>query len=67
MVSHERLSVMSSSSSTSRVPQDCFSRIPLLAHDPDGDHVKCSVAPNATVPANVSLDEVFENQVSHSC
>lgn len=51
---------------TFRVPQDCFSRIPLLAHDPDGDHVKCRVAPNATVPANVSLDEVFENQVSHS-
>ncbi|TWW67595.1 uncharacterized protein LOC130514772 [Takifugu flavidus] len=40
-----------------RVPQDCFSRIPLLAHDPDGDHVKCSFAPNATVPVNVSLDE----------
>lgn len=41
-----------------RVPQDCFSSVPLLAHDPDGDHVKCSFAPDATIPANVSLDEV---------
>lgn len=56
------------------IPQDCFSRIPLLAHDPDGDHVKCSFAPNATVPLNVSLDEVSltptslfecENRVYH--
>lgn len=41
-----------------RVPQDCFSSVPLLAHDPDGDHVKCSFAADATVPANVSLDQV---------
>lgn len=40
------------------VPQDCFSSVPLLAHDPDGDVVKCSFASNAAVPLNVSLDQV---------
>ncbi|CAF92912.1 unnamed protein product, partial [Tetraodon nigroviridis] len=40
-----------------RVPQDCFWSVPLLAHDPDGDHVKCSFAADAAVPLNVSLDE----------
>lgn len=42
-----------------RVPQGCFSSVHLLAHDPDGDHVKCSFASDATVPGNVSLDEVI--------
>lgn len=43
-----------------RVPQDCFSSVPLLAHDPDGDQVKCSFGSGATVPLNVSLDQVSE-------
>lgn len=41
-----------------RVPQNCFSRVHLLAYDPDGDHVKCSFVSNRTVPANISLNEV---------
>uniref|UniRef100_A0A673A289 ZP domain-containing protein n=3 Tax=Sphaeramia orbicularis TaxID=375764 RepID=A0A673A289_9TELE len=38
-----------------RVPQNCFSRLHLLAHDPDGDDVKCRFAGNS--PANFTLDE----------
>lgn len=41
-----------------RVPQDCSWSVPLLAHDPDGDQVKCSFAADAAVPLNVSLDQV---------
>lgn len=42
-----------------RVPQDCFSSVPLLAHDPDGDRVKCRFAADTTAPLNISLDEVI--------
>lgn len=38
-----------------RVAQNCFSRLQLLAHDPDGDDVKCRFAGNST--ANFILDE----------
>ncbi|KAM4630274.1 uncharacterized protein ACJ7VT_022968 [Polymixia lowei] len=38
-----------------RVPQNCFSSIPLLAYDPDGDHVRCRFAANSTV--GTTLDE----------
>ncbi|XP_029904532.1 uncharacterized protein LOC115357253 [Myripristis murdjan] len=40
-----------------RAPQNCFSRLRLLAHDPDGDPVRCRFAENASAPANVELDE----------
>ncbi|XP_061563255.1 uncharacterized protein LOC133418534 [Cololabis saira] len=40
-----------------RVPQNCFTKVDLLAHDPDGDTVKCRFAADAAVPANFSLDE----------
>ncbi|CAB1422149.1 unnamed protein product [Pleuronectes platessa] len=40
-----------------RVPQNCFSRIPLLAHDPDGDDVRCSFSSGFTVPSNFTLDK----------
>ncbi|XP_075907223.1 uncharacterized protein LOC142904771 [Nelusetta ayraudi] len=43
--------------SSLRVPQNCFSRVHLLAYDPDGDRVKCSFVSSSTVPANISLDE----------
>ncbi|XP_068584832.1 uncharacterized protein [Cebidichthys violaceus] len=43
--------------SSLRVPQNCFSRVQLLAHDPDGDHVRCRFAPNASAPANFTMDE----------
>ncbi|XP_071387953.1 uncharacterized protein [Centroberyx affinis] len=42
---------------TLRAPQNCFSRLRLLAHDLDGDHVRCRFAANASVDANVELDE----------
>ncbi|XP_030580039.1 uncharacterized protein LOC115776464 [Archocentrus centrarchus] len=38
-----------------RVPQNCFSRIHILAYDPDGDEVKCRFA--ASNPTNFTLDE----------
>ncbi|XP_031694929.1 uncharacterized protein LOC116377428 [Anarrhichthys ocellatus] len=43
--------------SSLRVPQNCFSRFQLLAHDPDGDHVRCRFAPDASAPANFTMDE----------
>ncbi|XP_027136823.1 uncharacterized protein LOC109142424 isoform X1 [Larimichthys crocea] len=43
--------------SSLRVPQNCFSRFRLLAHDPDGDSVKCRFTSGTTVPSNFSLDE----------
>ncbi|XP_029001218.1 uncharacterized protein LOC114852760 [Betta splendens] len=43
--------------SSLRVPQNCFSNIRLLAHDPDGDLVRCFFSPGAPVPSNLSLDE----------
>ncbi|KAF3686761.1 CUB and zona pellucida-like domain-containing protein 1 [Channa argus] len=44
--------------SSLRVPQNCFSSMHLLAYDPDGDEVRCSFSPNATIPANFALNEV---------
>ncbi|XP_031613572.1 deleted in malignant brain tumors 1 protein-like [Oreochromis aureus] len=41
--------------SSLRVPQNCFSRIRILAHDPDGDEVKCRFATSG--PRNFTLDE----------
>ncbi|KAM4593529.1 uncharacterized protein PAE49_008123 [Odontesthes bonariensis] len=43
--------------SSLRVPQNCFKQVRLLAHDPDGDKVRCRFATDATVPPNVDLDE----------
>nr|XP_046253195.1 uncharacterized protein LOC124063507 [Scatophagus argus] len=43
--------------SSLRVPQNCFEKLQLLAYDPEGDHVRCSFAPGATLPSNISLDE----------
>ncbi|XP_069383924.1 uncharacterized protein [Paralichthys olivaceus] len=40
-----------------RVPQNCFSRIRLLAHDPDGDDVRCSFSSGVPVPSNFTLDK----------
>ncbi|KAJ0056429.1 hypothetical protein NL108_007439, partial [Boleophthalmus pectinirostris] len=37
------------------VPQNCFTKLNLLAHDPDGDEVKCHLIYNST--ANVVFDE----------
>ncbi|XP_040019996.2 uncharacterized protein LOC120809891 [Gasterosteus aculeatus] len=48
---------VSTTVSSLRVPQNCFSRIQLLAHDPDGDHVRCRFASNASAPANFTMDE----------
>ncbi|XP_022603042.1 uncharacterized protein LOC111223249 isoform X1 [Seriola dumerili] len=42
--------------SSLRVPQNCFSRIRLLAHDPDGDNVRCRFSSDAPVPSNFTLD-----------
>ncbi|XP_071345849.1 zona pellucida sperm-binding protein 2-like [Trachinotus anak] len=42
--------------SSLRVPQNCFSRIRLLAHDPDGDKVRCRFSSGAPVPSNFTLD-----------
>ncbi|KAK5874455.1 hypothetical protein PBY51_019399 [Eleginops maclovinus] len=41
-----------------RVPQNCFSPIHILAHDPDGDLVRCRFSSNAAAPANFTLDEM---------
>ncbi|XP_035991730.1 CUB and zona pellucida-like domain-containing protein 1 [Fundulus heteroclitus] len=38
-----------------RVPQNCFTQHRLLAHDPDGDAVRCRFASGAS--ANFTLDE----------
>ncbi|XP_035771425.1 uncharacterized protein LOC102789475 [Neolamprologus brichardi] len=46
--------------SSLRVPQNCFSRIRILAHDPDGDEVKCRFATSG--PTNFTLDE-YSNDV----
>ncbi|XP_070821654.1 uncharacterized protein [Chaetodon trifascialis] len=43
--------------SSLRVPQNCFSEYHLLAHDPDGDHVRCYVVSQANVSSNVTLNE----------
>ncbi|KAF3833068.1 hypothetical protein F7725_026733 [Dissostichus mawsoni] len=43
--------------SSLRVPQNCFSPIHILAHDPDGDHVRCRFSSDAAAPANFTLDE----------
>ncbi|XP_024118952.1 uncharacterized protein LOC112140283 [Oryzias melastigma] len=43
--------------SSLRIPQNCFTRVRLLAHDPDGDEVRCRFADGATAPANTSLVE----------
>ncbi|KAG7481807.1 hypothetical protein JOB18_005707 [Solea senegalensis] len=42
--------------SSLRVPQNCFSVIRLLAHDPDSDDVKCTLSAGASLPSNFSLD-----------
>ncbi|MED6265002.1 hypothetical protein CHARACLAT_021018, partial [Characodon lateralis] len=41
--------------SSLRVPQNCFTQLRLLAHDPDGDAVRCRFASDATT--NFTLDE----------
>ncbi|CAB1338901.1 unnamed protein product [Coregonus sp. 'balchen'] len=38
-----------------RVPQNCFSSLPLLAYDPDGDDVRCHFPVNVT-HRNITLD-----------
>nr|XP_020511710.1 uncharacterized protein LOC110000715 [Labrus bergylta] len=43
--------------SSLRFPQNCFTRVRLLAHDPDGDKVRCRFTKDATVPQNFTLDE----------
>nr|XP_033495128.1 uncharacterized protein LOC117264894 [Epinephelus lanceolatus] len=43
--------------SSLRAPQNCFTRLHLLAHDPDGDHVRCRFATGAAPPANFTVDE----------
>lgn len=43
--------------SSLRVPQNCFSHLRLLAHDPDGDKVRCRFTPDAAVSSNFTLDE----------
>ncbi|XP_038557960.1 uncharacterized protein LOC119890671 isoform X1 [Micropterus salmoides] len=43
--------------SSLRVPQNCFSKLPLLAYDPDGDDVRCSFTTDAAVPSNFALDK----------
>ncbi|XP_069575859.1 uncharacterized protein [Brachyistius frenatus] len=48
---------VTSAVSSLRVPQNCFSRIRLLALDPDGDKVRCRFASDAAAPANFTLDE----------
>ncbi|KAK6294110.1 hypothetical protein J4Q44_G00349400 [Coregonus suidteri] len=42
---------------TLRVPQNCFSSLPLLAYDPDGDDVRCHFPVNVT-HRNITLDRV---------
>ncbi|ROI79365.1 Oncoprotein-induced transcript 3 protein [Anabarilius grahami] len=41
---------------TLRVPQNCFQRLHLLAHDPDGDDVRCQ-CPSCHQHPNINLDE----------
>ncbi|KAM4744348.1 uncharacterized protein FYW61_000454 [Anableps anableps] len=41
--------------SSLRVPQNCFTQLRLLAHDPDEDAVRCRFASGS--PANFTLDE----------
>ncbi|AWP01051.1 putative deleted in malignant brain tumors 1 protein-like [Scophthalmus maximus] len=48
---------VTSTVSSLRVPQNCFSSLRLLAHDPDGDNVRCSFSSGATVSSNFTLDE----------
>lgn len=43
--------------SSLRVPQNCFSKIRLLAYDPDRDNVRCRYALNATQVPGITLDE----------
>ncbi|XP_041835172.1 uncharacterized protein LOC121635843 [Melanotaenia boesemani] len=43
--------------SSLRVPQNCFTRVRLLAHDPDGDEVRCRFSADASVPLNFALDK----------
>ncbi|XP_047436360.1 uncharacterized protein LOC125005227 [Mugil cephalus] len=43
--------------SSLRVPQNCFTRVRLLAHDSDGDKVRCRFAADAAAPANFTLDK----------
>ncbi|KAM9319137.1 uncharacterized protein KZ484_023434 [Pholidichthys leucotaenia] len=43
--------------SSLRVVSNCFSELLLLAHDPDGDNVRCRFTTSATVPTNFTLDE----------
>ncbi|XP_051919860.1 uncharacterized protein LOC127599722 isoform X1 [Hippocampus zosterae] len=43
--------------SSLRVHQNCFSNIHLLAYDPDGDHVKCHLPADAAVHKNITLNE----------
>ncbi|KAM9367046.1 uncharacterized protein ABDE67_006183 [Symphorus nematophorus] len=43
--------------SSLRVPQNCFSQFRLLAHDPDGDKVRCRFTQDAAVPANITLHQ----------
>uniref|UniRef100_UPI0037E94F65 uncharacterized protein n=1 Tax=Semicossyphus pulcher TaxID=241346 RepID=UPI0037E94F65 len=43
--------------SSLRVPQNCFARLRLLAHDPDGDKVRCRFTKDAAVPSNFTLDQ----------
>uniref|UniRef100_A0A3P9HME0 ZP domain-containing protein n=1 Tax=Oryzias latipes TaxID=8090 RepID=A0A3P9HME0_ORYLA len=43
--------------SSLRIPQNCFTRVRLLAHDPDGDKVRCRFADGASAPTNITLDE----------
>ncbi|XP_061924508.1 uncharacterized protein LOC133664695 [Entelurus aequoreus] len=42
--------------SSLRVPQNCFSEIHLLAYDPDGDNVKCRLVADVAVHANITLN-----------
>ncbi|CAN9506617.1 unnamed protein product [Ophioblennius macclurei] len=43
--------------SSLRFPQNCFSRLRLLAHDPDGDQVRCRYSNETTAPSNFTLDQ----------
>ncbi|XP_039993647.1 uncharacterized protein LOC120795639 [Xiphias gladius] len=43
--------------SSLRVPQNCFTRIRLLARDPDGDDVRCRFSSDAPVPSNFAVDK----------
>ena len=40
-----------------RVPQNCFTKLRLLAYDPDGDHVRCLFA-STSVDSKITLNEV---------